>query len=473
MEFAAWSAFVGLLLIVMGLSTTLLSRLPLSTSMLYVAVGVVTSPIWLGWTALTVPPHTVLLERLAEVVVVVSLFTSGLKMSLGLGDGRWLIPLRLASLSMVVTVALITAAGVVLLQLPLGAAILLGAILAPTDPVLASDVQVAEPTDRDRLRFGLTGEAGLNDGTAFPFVMLGLGLLGVHEIGSWGWRWVAVDLVWAVAAGLGIGAGLGSAVGHLVLYLRRRHREAVGLDNFLTLGLIALSYGLALLSHSYGFLAVFAAGVALRLLEQRSTADGSATEKGAAKKEKRKEGQKESQKEAKRRAGSDAPGDDIAAVHGDPDVPNAELATDPKRAPAFMAHAMLAFNEQIERVGEVAAVVTVGMLLWSLEWADASWVFVAVLLILVRPAAVVVGLAGSRISKTQRWLMAWFGIRGIGSLYYLMYAINHGLSPELASRLTVLTLSVVVASIVLHGVSVTPLMASYERARAGRRRKKA
>ena len=92
------------------------------------------------------------------------------------------------------------------LGLPLGAAILLGGILAPTDPVLASDVQVAEPGDRDRLRFALTGEAGLNDGTAFPFVLLGLGLLGLHDIGSFGWRWLAVDVLWAVGAGVGIGA---------------------------------------------------------------------------------------------------------------------------------------------------------------------------------------------------------------------------------------------------------------------------
>jgi NhaP-type Na+/H+ or K+/H+ antiporter len=382
-------------------------------------------------------------------------------MSLGLHDGRWMLPLRLASVSMLVTVALIAAVGVLLLGLPLGGAILLGAILAPTDPVLASDVQIEEPTDRDRLRFGLTGEAGLNDGTAFPFVMLGLGLLGLHEIGAWGWRWAAVDLVWATVAGIGIGAGLGTVVGQLVLYLRRTHREAVGLDNFLSLGLIALAYGVAILAHAYGFLAVFAAGVALRRLEQRSSVD--------AEPRRRRNGG-----EAARQRKEDTPdADDIAAAHADPDVANAELATDRRRAPAFMAHAMLSFNEQIERVGEVAAVVTVGMLLWALEWQWASWVFVAALLLFIRPVSVAVGLAGSRASLTQRGLMAWFGIRGIGSLYYLMYAINHGVDPELASRLTTLTISVVVVSIVAHGVSVTPLMAVYERARARRKRRQA
>src|SRR5919206_497446 len=130
--------------------------------------------------------------------VLISLFTAGLKLRTALTDHRWRLPVRLAVESMIVTVGLITLVGVVGLGLPLGAAVLLGAILAPTDPVLASDVQVEGPTDQDRLRFGLTGEAGLNDGTAFPFVMLGLGLIGLHELGQAGWRWFAVDVVWAV-----------------------------------------------------------------------------------------------------------------------------------------------------------------------------------------------------------------------------------------------------------------------------------
>ena len=208
MDIAAWSAVIGLLLILMALGDSLLARLPLSTSMLYLAFGAAISPLWLDWThdradlarqaRSSGSPRSSCCCRCSG---------SGLKMSLGLGDGRWLLPLRLAIVSMLVTVALIAAAGVAWLGLPLGAAILLGGILAPTDPVLASDVQVAEPGDRDRLRFALTGEAGLNDGTAFPFVMLGLGLLGLHELGPSLWRWFAVDVLWGVGGRLGIGAG--------------------------------------------------------------------------------------------------------------------------------------------------------------------------------------------------------------------------------------------------------------------------
>lgn len=441
MDFALWSVIVGLLLILMALGGSVLARLPLSTAMFYLLLGLAVSPLGLGllWTAPRM--HTPLLERLTEIVVLLSLFTAGLKLSPGLTDRRWLLPLRLALVSMAITVALISAAGVWLLGLPLGAAVLLGAILAPTDPVLASDVQVQQPGDRDSLRFALTGEGGLNDGTAFPFVMLGLGLLGLHEIGEGGWRWLLVDGLWATVCGLAVGSLLGGAVGRLVLYLRRTHKEAVGLDEFVALGLIALSYGVALLAHGYGFLAVFAAGVALRHLERRETAavaQPSSPDLHAAVHE--------------------------AQAHSDAGVAKA-IAVDPQHAPAFMAQAVLGFNEKLERIGEVVAVIAIGSLLWAVPWRYADWWFVPLLLLAIRPAAVGLGLLGSRSSAQQRWLIAWFGIRGIGSLYYLMFAINHGLPPVLAERLTALTLSVVVTSIVLHGISVTPLMALYERSR--------
>lgn len=178
----------------MALLGTRIKRLPLTTSLIYLLVGIVLGPYVIG--AIRVDPitHSAVLERVTEFAVIVSLFAAGLKLRTPLTNRRWLLPILLASVSMVLTVALIAAVGVLLLGLPIGAAVLLGAILAPTDPVLASDVQVTHPQDQDRLRFGLTGEAGLNDGTAFPFVMLGLGLMGLHDIGSAGWRWLAVDV---------------------------------------------------------------------------------------------------------------------------------------------------------------------------------------------------------------------------------------------------------------------------------------
>ena len=433
-----WFLVAGALLVVMALGGSVLHRLPLSTSMLYLLVGFVLGPGGVAFFYLDPIERAPVLERVTEVAVLISLFSAGLKLRVPWSDRRWLTPLRLATVSMVVTVALVAAVGVVGLGLPLGAAVLLGALLAPTDPVLASDVQVESATDDDRLRFGLTGEAGMNDGTAFPFVMLGLGLLGVHDLGAWGWKWVAVDLVWAVVAGLAVGWLLGTLVGLLVLYLRRVHREAVGSDDFLALGLIALSYGVALLVKGYGFLAVFAAGLALRHIERRA---------------------------AERTGGRDAPPPPIE--HVAEEGATEDVATSPETAPAYMAQAALGFTEQLDRIGEVVVVVLVGgMLSRATLTPDALW-FVPLLFLVVRPVAVLLGAPMRGAPPIQRGLTMWFGIRGIGSIYYRSYAVAHGLPEPLARTLVALVLSTVAVSVVAHGVSVTPLMRRYARTTGG------
>jgi NhaP-type Na+/H+ or K+/H+ antiporter len=428
MIFATWAIIVGALLIAMVLSGTLLKRLPLSTAMLYLAAGFILGPA--GWGVLTLNPlnHAAFLERATEVAVLISLFSVGLKLGLPLSNWQWLLPLRLAFVSMTLTVGLIAVTGVLLLDLTLGAAILLGAILAPTDPVLASAVQVESSGDHDRLRFSLTGEGGLNDGTAFPFVMLGLGLLGLHDLGTGGWRWLAMDVVWATAGGLLVGGILGAFIGKLVVYLRTRHQESVGLDEFLALGLIALAYGIAVLAHTYGFLAVFAAGLALQRVKEQSGVIHVFTT-----------GHSQGQ----------ADNEPIAhAIHAD-------------HASAYMIQAVRGFNEQIERIGELAVVLLVGALLPFAHIPASALGLLAALFLVIRPTAVWLGLLGAPISRDQRFMMAWFGIRGIGSIYYLMYAINHGLPLRLAEQIVAITLAAVTISILLHGISVRPIMHLY------------
>ncbi len=424
---------VGLLLIAMTLGGSFIARLPLSSAMLYLGVGVAIGPLGLGLLRLDALKNTVLLERFTEVAVLVSLFTAGLKLELPLTNRRWRIPVQLATVSMLVTVAAVTALGVFALGLSLGASVLLGGILAPTDPVLASDVQVGDPSDRDRLRFGLTGEGGLNDGTAFPFVMLGLGLLGLHDLGHGGWRWWAVDVLWAVAGGLGLGYLLGTLVGRAIIFLRMRHREALGSDEFIALGLIALTYGLALISQTYGFLAVFAAGLALRRIDEPKS---------------------------------------VPLLKPVPALSPADNEASGAEAPAHMMNAVQRFNSQLEGFVEMGIVLAVGVLLATVEFQrDLLW-FVPALFLLIRPLAVYIGLLGTPVIAAQRNLIGWFGIRGIGSLYYLLYAINHELPPALAERLLSLTLAVVVASVIAHGLSVTPLMTHYEARKAAKRKQR-
>jgi sodium/hydrogen antiporter len=139
------------------------------------------------------------------------------------------------------------------------------------------------------------------------------------------------------------------------------------------------------------------------------------------------------------------------------------VAVDRETAPAYMASAVLGFSEQLERIGEVALVVLVGALLSHADrsW-DALW-FVPLVLLVIRPLAVFVGLWGADVRPLQRRLVAWFGIRGIGSVYYLMYAANHGLPDGVAGQVLALVLTTIATSIVVHGSSVTPLMRWYRR----------
>ncbi len=430
MTFSIWALVIGLMFIMMALAGSLMKRLPVSASMFYLAVGYGLGIA--GWGPMEPDSRELapILERVTEVALLISLFSVGMKLGLPFSSHHWRLPLRLAFISMALTVGLITLVGFYLLALPLGAAVLLGGILAPTDPVLASDVQVDEPDDRDRLRFSLSGEGGLNDGAAFPFVLLGLGLLGMHELGDGGWQWLWVDVLWALAGGLLIGALLGTIIGKLVVYLRTHHQQALGLDEFLALGLIALTFGVAQLVHASTFVAVFAAGLALQRIK-----------KGARE--------------------EPAPNPGVAGLQ-DKEA-HLAVATHPQHAGAYMTQAVRGFNDQLERIAELIIILAVGAMLPFVEVDRWTLLFLALLFFVLRPLSVWLGLLGAPVSGDQRLLIAWFGIRGIGSVYYLMFALNHGWSGSAADQAVSITLTAVAVSIVLHGVSVTPLMARYAR----------
>jgi sodium/hydrogen antiporter len=427
MSLPEWSLFIGVLLITMVLASTLLGRLPLSSAMVYLALGWLLGP----EVADVLRPHPVVhaavLERLAEAALLISLFAVGMQLGVPLRDRRWWLPLRLAFVSMAAMVAMITAIGVWVLDLPPGAAVLLGAILAPTDPVLASGVQ-SDPGPRpDRLGFSLAAEGGLNDGAAFPFVMLGGGLLGLHEPGFSLARWWGVDLLWATVGGLAIGGALGATTGRLVVYLRSRHREAVGLDEFLGLGLICAAYGVAQLSLASGFLAVFAAGLALqRVREQPRPLT-----------------------------------QPLAPAAGSQGHSYETLATHSHHASATMRDSVQGFNEQLERLAELALVLVVGAMLAYAKPLPAAWWFVPLLLLVLRPLSVVVAVAGEGLALPQRAMIGWFGIRGIGSVFYLLLALRMGLDGRAADMLVALTLWTVAASIIAHGLTAQPLMRRY------------
>lgn len=337
--------------------------------------------------------------------------------------------MRLATVSMVITVALVATFAVLALGLPLGAGILLGAIVAPTDPVLATDVQIRHPGDRDLLRFNLTCEAGMNDGSAFPFVVLGLGLLGLHEIGDFGLRWLVVDVVWASAGGIGIGLLAGAALARLCVALRKHPGHHTLMDDFLGLGLIGVVYGVSVMAHTWGFLAVFFAAVALRHTELKLAS-------------------------AQHRM--DAP-EELGAPSASQNPQSDHLSQ------TMVSAGSLVFKEHLERLSEVVLVLLVGGSLFLDSWTWPSVAMALFLFVVARPLSVAIALMGTRTPWRVQALTGWFGVRGIGSLYYLMYAIEHGLPEPLALQLMQMTLVVVTLSIVLHGTSVKPLLGLFWR----------
>lgn len=390
---------IGLLLLFVTLGSGWIARIPLSYAIIYLIVGVGLGPYGVG--LVQDRPDAALLERLTELVVIISVFSCGLKVNRPLQFWAWNSTARLIGFLMPLSILAIAALGHWVLSLEWGVAILLGAILAPTDPVLASEVQMTNPDDPDELRFSLTSEGGLNDALAFPFVYFGLHWLKDSSWQNWFRQWVAVDLLWAIAAGIVMGIVVAKAVLWIDGWLQRFRTVDELLEDFVALSTILLTYALTELVNGYGFLAVFVAGVVIQRGYLRD-----------------------------------------------------------KRL------AQLAFTEQLEKLLEVATIVLLGSLLRFEPFVrfGLQTVLVAGLLIFaIRPVGAWLSTFGNRLHPFKRYLIGWFGIRGVGSLYYLNYALGHGLKGELGELLAWITYGTVVISIFLHGTSATPLMSWYER----------
>jgi len=420
---AIWFVLIGSLLIMIGLRLSILQRFHLTPTLVYLAVGIALGPTVFGAFHFNPLKQAHFLEVLAEVAVLLSLFIAGMKMPVPFLWQEWKAPIRLAFVSMTISVALTAAFGYYVLGLPLGGAILLGAILAPTDPVLATEVQVRHVGDKDPLRFTLTSEAGMNDGSAFPFVMLGLALISTPASFELMGTWALKDVLWSTLAALFVGLVMGHVLAQVVQKQRILDSERPLLDDFLGLGLIGVVYGMCLALDAWGFLAVFVAAISLRQSELRQ-------------------------------AGKNAPGDtaDPLSVFPDP-----RGRPQPQLSPQ-VSDGSLIFKESLERVSELALVLLLGGMLFLDSWSFRAIGLALFLFLVVRPVSVFLGLLGSGTPLRLQMLVGWFGVRGIGSIYYLMFAIVFGLPEELSVELIHITLVVIVLSIIVHGLTVRPMI---------------
>ena len=446
MSWLSWVAATGGLLLVFAVASAYVRRGPASTSVLYLAVGVALGPAGAGVLELDFASYANLIEHVTEIAVLVALFTGGLRLRRTFGDRAWRAAFLLAGPVMIASIGLLAVVAHAVVGLPAPYALLLAAILAPTDPVLASVVTVEDASDEERVRWALSGEAGLNDGTAAPFVALAL--LWIHGgSASSVAAWFAFRVVWAVPAALALGYGLGRVVGVLAIHLRSRQRDLAAPNDFLALALIAISYVAAQWLGAWGFIAVFASGVGLRAAELKvvlesphPTVDADQTIDNA----------------------DHPPAEELVAARE-----TEEAMEEPAVAAGVLVSDVLTFGDTIERLVELGLVLAVGAAL-AAHWDVRAIPVGLALFLFIRPLATVTLLRATNLTPVQRWLTGWFGVRGIGSLYYVALAYQDLAENARAAELVDFTISIVASSIVIHGLSTRPILWWYGRRSAVR-----
>jgi NhaP-type Na+/H+ or K+/H+ antiporter len=398
--YAAAQLFIGLVVFAAVLALSRQGGRAFSPAMVYLLLGVAAAGLAraLGVDWLDPVDDSKVVERISEFAVIVALFGAGLKLDRPLRWRHWNSTVRLILIVMPLTIAAVAAFGTMVMGLSIGAAIVLGAALSPTDPVLASDVQVGPPGEEQEQepQFALTSEAGLNDGVAFPFVILGT-FVAADGGTAWLSEWLAADVVYAIAVGVGLGAAAGYLIAAGVRWLRERGWLLARFDGWLALAAVLAVYGATELVGAYGFLAAFASGLGFRRHAMGGESHG--------------------------------------RVHAGADT--------------------------VEKVTELALVLLLGSLVTSAGLAApgvAGWLLVPLLLFAIRPLATLGAFARSPVPLRERAFIGWFGIRGVGSLYYAAVVVGAGVLDE--SEAVKVFWSVVVltaVSILVHGVTAASL----------------
>ncbi len=394
----------GVLIALVAWLPLALKRLPLSLPIICIALGAAIFSLPQVDIRPLPAEYPEITERFTEFVVIIALMGAGLKIDRVFHIRRWAVTWRLLGITMPLSIAAIVLLGA-WAGLPWVVAILLGASLAPTDPVLAADVQVGPPKtgEEDEVRFGLTSEAGLNDGLAFPFVHLAIVLAIASVTGEpWLMKWLTYNVAWEIGVGVLGGWLVGRVFGWLTFRIPAENKLASTGDGLIAIAATFISYGLTEIVHCYGFLAVFVTALTLR---------------------------------------------------------HAHREHDFQRE-------MHDVTEQVERLAMMVLLLLFGGALVSGLLAPLTWIDVALAvacLLIVRPLAGLTGLVGRKAAWSEKLTLAFFGIRGVGSIYYVAYALNHADFPA-ADRVWAIVGLIILMSVLLHGLTVTPIMRGLDRA---------
>jgi len=372
----------------------------ISYSIIYVAAGALLYALLGEHLPNPLPQHNETATlHLTEIVVIISLMGTGIKIDRAFSIKNWASPLRLISLAMLLCMGIAALVGYKFLGFELAAAVLLGSVLAPTDPVLASDVQVGPPNSKvkSETKFTLTTEAGLNDGMAFPFIWLAIVLAMFSKGESVSFlHWFWYDVLYKIGAGLIVGYVLGKVVGYIVFRLPERYPVLKTHDGLLAIALTLFVYGLTEMVHGYGFIAVFVAAVNLRHFEK---------------------------------------GHDLH-------------------------HEFHSVTDQAERLLVAVVLLLFGGALVSGLLTGLTWpmvIFAFVFLLVIRPLTTYVSLFGRGMRVKERMAISFFGIRGMGSVFYLAFAF-HETDFANKNELWTLVAFTILLSIVVHGLTANPVM---------------
>ncbi|RYY55897.1 MAG: sodium:proton antiporter [Chitinophagaceae bacterium] len=393
-------SIIGIAAFAMTWMPAITKKTGISYAIIYVAAGALLYLLFPGNLPAPLPQaYPDITLHLAEIVVIISLMGTGIKIDRSFRIKNWASPLKLISVAMVLCIAAAALAGYYFLGFGLAAAVLLGSVLAPTDPVLASDVQVGPPNHgmKSETRFSLTAEAGLNDGMAFPFIWLAIMLAGTAAGQQPDWlHWVGYELVYKIAAGTVMGLVLGRAIGYLVFTLSNKYTFLKTNDGFLAIAMTLMVYALTEMIHGYGFIAVFVSAITFRHSEK------------------------------------------LDDFH----------------------HELHSVTDQFERLLVAVLLLLFGGALVSgiLDSLNGKMViFTLLFLFVIRPVAVLISLSTAKFHRYEKFAIAFLGIRGMGSIFYLAFAVSETNFMETDELWSAVAFTILV-SVVVHGITATPII---------------